>query len=110
MQLSILNAIKNSIHTRNSIYFCLEDERLIAAVLTILENRMISNEQFEDWITNICCWKKTEQWHTEFKLLSNVRNFLSSLYFQLDDSETQYNQNFALIVKEKINIMMQEYR
>ncbi len=51
--------------------------------------------------------KKTEVWHEEYIIISNVRNFLGRLYFQLDQEGNKMNE--ALIVKEQLNTMMKNY-
>ncbi|WP_107923129.1 DUF2785 domain-containing protein [Lysinibacillus parviboronicapiens] len=106
-QLELLNVIKKAICTKETIYTNLEDERLITAVMTILKNNTFTSDVFKQWICSFILWEKTEVWHEEYIIISNVRNFLGRLYFQLDQEGNKMNE--ALIVKEQLNTMMKNY-
>lgn len=107
VQLEILGAIKGVICIKETVYTNLEDERLITAVITILKKGSIDIKVVENWVTDFTHWKKTELWHEEYKIITNVKNFLGSLYFRLEQEIDQ--QIVAEIVKEKLTEMMNIY-
>ncbi|MEE3809184.1 MULTISPECIES: DUF2785 domain-containing protein [Lysinibacillus] len=103
----ILDVIKSVISTKTINYTNLEDERLITAVITILKKNTFNIELLESWVNSFTDWEKTEIWHEEYKIISNVKNFLGSLYFRL---EQEANQKYvAEIVKDKLIKMMKAY-
>ena len=58
-------------------------------------------------INGFCKWEKSEDWHIEYKVLSNVKNFLASLYFRLD-SEKELG-DIQLIIKHELVSLVKGY-
>lgn len=103
----LLEAVRFIICKKSASYSNLEDERLTTAVVTILRNAQIASYQFENWLREFTRWDKTEKWNEEYIIITNVKNFLSSLYFRLSSHGDQCNK--APFVKDVLQKMMQNY-
>lgn len=107
VQLELLEAIRDIICTKETVYTNLEDERLVNAVVIILKNEIIAIHDIKQWINSFCKWEKSEEWHKEYKVLSNVKNFLASLYFRLDLEKGM--EDIKLSIKSELTSLVKGY-
>ncbi|OEH94076.1 DUF2785 domain-containing protein [Bacillus solimangrovi] len=105
--LQLLNTIKDVVCTKDTVYMNLEDERLTTAVVTILKKDTLKITAIQDWIRNFDNWERSECWQEEYKVITNVKNFLSSLYFRLCNEDTI--EEVAEMIKETLIKMMKRY-
>ncbi|MGE7023571.1 DUF2785 domain-containing protein [Solibacillus cecembensis] len=105
--LEILYAVKKIICTKETVFTNLEDERFVTAVVTILKENHFEREVMENWLDTFFDWDKSELWDEEYKIISNVKLFLGSLYFRL--SNEQDYQEIAKIIQMKITEMISKY-
>ena len=88
--LYILDIIKSKVCINNYIYINKEDERLVTAIISIFNRKIITNEEFCEWIKSFSELKRTGIYPEDHNLVINVKNLLRSLYFRLirlDDTE-----------------------
>lgn len=89
------------------VYFNLEDERLTSAAVTILSHERFTEIQIEAWLKEFTNWDKSEVWNEEYVIISNIKNFLASLYFRL--SRYDNLSIYAGMTKETLQSMMRNY-
>lgn len=107
IDLEILYAVKKTICTKETVFTNMEDERFVTAVVTILKENSFELEVIEKWLDTFFDWDKSELWDEEYKIISNVKFFLGSLYFRLSN-ELDY-QEIAKIIQMKITEMINKY-
>ncbi|MEG0384405.1 MAG: DUF2785 domain-containing protein [Solibacillus sp.] len=107
ISLEILYAIKRIICTKKTVFTNLEDERFVTAVVTILKENHFEHEVMENWLDTFFDWDKSELWDEEYKIISNVKFFLGSLYFRL--SNELDHQETAKKIQMKITEMISKY-
>ncbi|MCB2289153.1 DUF2785 domain-containing protein [Clostridium sp. CS001] len=81
--IAILEAIKDKVCISYYAYINNEDERLICAVMEILEKGNFNDEEFINWIKSFEDVQITGKYPEDHNLISNRKNFLSALYFRL---------------------------
>ncbi len=81
--LYILEIIKNKVKTSNYVFINEEDERLVTAIISVLNRKLISNEEFCMWIKSFNEIKKVGIYPDDSNIKINVKNFLRSLYFRI---------------------------
>lgn len=106
-KLELLEAIRALICKKNIVYFNLEDERLTSAAVTILSHERFTEIQIEAWLKEFTNWDKSEVWNEEYVIISNIKNFLASLYFRL--SRYDNLSIYAGMTKEALQSMMGNY-
>lgn len=83
--LQLLKAIKEKICQHHMTYIDNEDERLVRAVQSILERKMISHDDFNNWLYSF-----EEEIEKDFMkgrhINHNIKQFLRSLYFAIKKS------------------------
>jgi hypothetical protein len=104
---ALMEAIRDAVCTRDTTYINLEDERLVTAVLTILKHEELDSLFIRDWLYSFTRWEKTEYSHEEHKIISNVKNFLATLYFRL--SAEGYDNELVQTVKQVRLELMKPY-
>lgn len=87
----ILDSIYKKVNINHYGYIHFEDERMITAVKAILERKIISTKEIEDWITSFNKIEKTGIYPEDIVVEFNVNTFLKSLYFRLID-KSEYEQ------------------
>lgn len=81
--LAILKSIKGKICIDYYAYKNNEDERLVSAVINIIQRRIIKDEEIINWIKSFENIQKTGKYPEDHYLLENHKNFLAALYFRL---------------------------
>ncbi|MBZ9686440.1 DUF2785 domain-containing protein [Clostridium estertheticum] len=81
--IDILEAIEEKVCINHYAYINCEDERLIGAVIKIIEREILNDEEFINWIKSFENIKMTGKYPEDHNLTSNRKNFLSALYFRL---------------------------
>lgn len=81
--LEILQAIKKKVCIDYHAYICYEDERLSIATTNIIERNILSEEKIADWIKSFAEFDKKTPFPNQYYLLSNMRNYLNSVYYRL---------------------------
>lgn len=88
--LYMLDIIKDKVCINNYVYINEEDERLVTAIISIFNRKLITNEEFCEWIKSFNVLQRTGRYPEDHNLVINVKNLLRSLYFRLiglDDTE-----------------------
>lgn len=81
--LEILEAIKEKVCINYYAYRNGEDDRLICAVIEIIEKGILNDEEFINWLKSFENLEKTGKYPEDHNLTSNHKNFLYALYFKL---------------------------
>lgn len=81
--IEILTEIKEKICISYHVYVNYEEERLISAVIAIMERNILGEEEIINFIKGFEDINKTGIYPEEHYLMCNKRNFLSALYFRL---------------------------
>lgn len=87
--LEILQAIKDKVCIRYHAYICYEDERLAIATNSLISRNILSEAEVIEWINSFKEFERDKQYPTYFYLVSNIRNFLNSLYYRLPQDKYQ---------------------
>lgn len=87
--LQILQAIKEKISISYHAYICYEDERLSIATSSLLERKLLSEEEVAEWIRGFVVEQEKPAFPNHYYLLSNIRNYLNSLYYRLPEGQYQ---------------------
>lgn len=81
---SILNVIQSKVCCSKSIYADEEDERMVTAVVSIMNRTLIHPEELSDWLDGfIICISRCDARLEKYKLESNIKLFMRSLYFRI---------------------------
>lgn len=81
--IGILDCIKEKVCVSNCIYINYEDERITTAAASVINRNILSDTEIIGWIRdfkNHILGKAPPHYYTQ---VSNIRNFLRSLYFRL---------------------------
>lgn len=101
----ILNAIKSKVCTNYYTYVDFEDERITTAVVSVINRNILEHSEVITWIKDFENIHKTGEYHVDFRMIMNIRNFLRSLYFRL------LNENnideLVQAIKETLNCIKQ---
>jgi hypothetical protein len=81
--LEILKAIKNKVCINYHAYICYEDERLAYAANSLINRDLLDEEELAEWIKSFQEYKEKADLPNHFYLITNIRNFLNSLYYRL---------------------------
>jgi len=100
-----LKTIHNIICLSTNVYVHLEDERLARACMTILNTNLLNDHIIEEWISSFTEWNRSDLWHEEYIRISNVKNFLSCLYFKLIDINPHHR--WASFIRKHLKQMME---
>ncbi len=79
---AILNAIRDKLLSAEVVFAAEEDERLAVAVISVLRRGLLSEEQIRNWLQSFPPAKRAERVVDLFQM-ANRKNFLRSLYFQM---------------------------
>ncbi|WMM23782.1 DUF2785 domain-containing protein [Tissierella sp. MB52-C2] len=100
--LYMLDIIKDKVCINNYVYINEEDERLVTAIISIFNRKLIKNEEFCEWIKGFNELQRTGIYPEDDNLLINVKNLLRSLYFRLirlDNTEILTEQIEDTLIK-----------
>ena len=101
----ILNAIKSKVCTNYYTYVDFEDERITTAVVSVINRNILEHSEVIMWIKDFKNIHKTGEYHVDFRIIMNIRNFLRSLYFRLLGEENM--QELIEAIKETLNCIKQ---
>lgn len=87
--LDILQAIKDKVSIRYHAYICYEDERLGIAANSLIGRDVLSEAEVMEWIKSFRNFERDKAYPQYFYLVSNIRNFLNSLYYRLPQDRYQ---------------------
>lgn len=104
---SLLKVIGLKIRNNNHAYVNREDERIVTAILKILDHKRVDLDEFNEWIENFKDFKTIGNPLKDDIILLNIKNFLRSLYFRLL-SEKAYDDQI-IIIKETLKDMSSYY-
>ena len=80
----ILLNIRSTICDPDVVYIHGEEERLVTPVFSILQRDLLYGDEFKDWLQSFTNLVLTEtRIPQKYNLRTNIKNFLSALYFQL---------------------------
>lgn len=96
----ILKAIYNKVNINNYCYIHNEDERMVSAVVAVIDRKVLKENEIIDWINNFKSLDKIEKYPEDMTIEINIKNFLQSLYFRLLDIP-EY-ENVVNVTKEVI--------
>jgi len=85
--LEMLKIIKFKVSERQYAYVYEEDERMVTAVVNIIERRELKESEIIDWLEGFKVLEKSKAFIGDDYLNFNVKNFLRSLYFRLLDEK-----------------------
>jgi hypothetical protein len=81
--LEILMTIKNKVCIDYHSYICYEDERLAYATNSLISRDLLSEEEISEWVRSFLEYKEKTAIPNHFYLITNIRNYLNSLYYRL---------------------------
>jgi hypothetical protein len=79
----ILRAIKLKVSISDHAYICYEDERLAYATNSLISRDLLTEEEISEWIKSFSEYDKKIDFPNHYYLISNIRNYLNSLYYRL---------------------------
>lgn len=79
----ILNLIRDKVCIASYQYIHQEDERIVVAILNILDRNIVSMDEFSDYILSYKKLDRTGIYPDDMHLTCNVKHLLRSLYFRL---------------------------
>lgn len=85
--IEILVAIKNKVCINYYLFADFEDERLITAVINIIESKLVIEDEIITFIKSFGNIELISAYPEDYIIKSNRRNFLSALYFRLKRRE-----------------------
>lgn len=99
--LEILQAIKEKICINTYTYINREDERLINAVVSILDRNILTDEEIINWINSFKNIEYIDKYPEDDHLRINRKTFMRSLYFRL--KKINANEKLINAVEEPLN-------
>lgn len=87
--LEILKAIKLKVSINDHAYICYEDERLAYATNSLISRNLLTEEEISGWIKSFLEYDKKIDFPNHYYLISNIRNYLNSLYYRLPIDQYQ---------------------
>ncbi len=87
--LQILQAIRDKASIDYHGYVCYEDERLSIAACSAMGRQLLSEDEICTWVRSFGVIGEPKGFPTHYYLLSNIRNFLNSLYYRLPAESSQ---------------------
>lgn len=88
--MDILHLIHSKMTITDRVYSDGEDERMVRAVISVLNRRLLSKDDVERWIQyfNEAKVSASTDFLPAFRQKNNIKNFLKSLYFQVKFHQT----------------------
>ncbi|SFA69621.1 DUF2785 domain-containing protein [Clostridium frigidicarnis] len=99
--IEILQAIKEKICINTYTYINREDERLINAVVSILDRNILTDEEIINWINSFKNIEYIDKYPEDDHLRINRKMFMRSLYFRL--KKINANKKLINAVEEPLN-------
>ena len=85
----ILQALKAKASIDYHGYICYEDERLSVAACSVIGRQVLPETEICAWVRSFGEMGEPKGFPTHYYLLSNIRNFLNSLYYRLPSEGSQ---------------------
>lgn len=83
--MDMLNAIQPKIRVNNYVYFNKEDERIVSAIMSIVNRELLQDQDIHRWIQSFGEKKKIRELPEDDILYMNSKCLLRSLYFRIVD-------------------------
>ncbi len=87
--LTVLTIIQERVMESMNVYTCEEDERLVTAVMSILDRKIVSNQDFILWCHRFKEYKLTGDYLLDFNIKINTKHFLRSLNYRLKQNNSE---------------------
>lgn len=84
--IEILDVIRGKILTNDYTYINGEPERLVSAVMGVVEGKVVSNKEIIEWINDFKDMDKTGEYPKDYNIDTNQSSFLTALYFRIKKS------------------------
>ncbi|AWX57988.1 MULTISPECIES: DUF2785 domain-containing protein [Brevibacillus] len=81
--ITILDLVYEKMTITDRIYSDGEDERMVTAIVSVMNRKVLSPSYVEKWIHSFGDVDKSSEFLPAFKQKINIKNFLKSLYFRL---------------------------
>ncbi|MFF2912485.1 DUF2785 domain-containing protein [Paenibacillus sp. NPDC057934] len=81
--LTILDLVYDKITITDRIYSDGEDKRMVNSIISILNRKLLSQTEVEQWIQRFGDVKNNSEFLSTSKQKNNIKNFLESLYFRV---------------------------
>ena len=98
---AILHVIHQKITINNYVYINDEDERMVTAIVSILERRILAETDIINWLKGFSVINKIGRLPEDSMASINTKNFMRSLYFRLLKNEDY--EKYTQIIKEVID-------
>jgi hypothetical protein len=81
--MGILSAIKMKVETNYYVYLHEEDERMVTAVVHVMDRKVLSDHEILQWLDSFPATRSIARFPEDLYLRANVKSFFRSLYFRL---------------------------
>ncbi|MGG3455510.1 DUF2785 domain-containing protein [Paenibacillus rhizolycopersici] len=82
-----LEAFKSQLRQAQYTFIHEEDERMVSAVVTLLNRNLLEDKEIRSWIADLGDTSKVGDPPVDLVSMTNIKNFLRSLYFRLLPNE-----------------------
>ncbi|MEI4828283.1 DUF2785 domain-containing protein [Bacillus sp. FJAT-53711] len=96
---AILAAVRHKVRLHDYLYINFEDERLVTAVMSLRNQSILSQEEWENWLHSFTVIEAAPAPQNDI-LVQNIKSFLRSLYFRTLEHEE--NSAFTISVLETL--------
>ncbi|MEH7464297.1 DUF2785 domain-containing protein [Bacillus thuringiensis] len=96
---AILAVIRHKVRLNDYIYINFEDERLVTAVMSLRNQNLLTQEEWNNWLHSFTIIEEASPSQNDI-LVQNITTFLRSLYFRALKQEE--NSTFTIIVLETL--------
>ncbi|ENQ3076956.1 DUF2785 domain-containing protein [Bacillus cereus] len=96
---AILTVVRHKIRLHDYIYINFEDERLVTAVMSLWNQNILSQEEWNNWLHSFTIIEDAPASQNDI-LVQNIRTFLRSLYFRALEQEG--NSGFTVAILETL--------
>ncbi|HDX9588004.1 TPA: DUF2785 domain-containing protein [Bacillus pseudomycoides] len=96
---AILTVVRHKVRLHDYIYINFEDERLVTAVMSLWNQNILSQEEWNNWLHSFTIIEDAPASQNDI-LVQNIRTFLRSLYFRALEQEG--NSGFTVAILETL--------
>ena len=102
----MMNAISLKFRVNSYTYVSDEDERTVTAIYSLLEREIMTVEFMVEWVNQIGNYQRPKKYPEVYRINSNVKNLLRSLYFRLlnDDKCNYLTEEIKLVLETKVKL------
>ena len=83
----MLAAVRRRVETDDYALVHEEDERLVNAVVSIMERKVLDDREIVEWLDSFPATKRIARYPEDLYLRANVKAFFRSLYLRLEKAE-----------------------